>query len=203
MKNKIYTFLLLFSSLSFFSFSPHPLIVEANKDASTIIWTGSKPTGSHSGNVTITKGHLVLDHDNVVGGSFTIGMNSITCTDIEDEGKNNYFVGHLKDEDFFDVDKFPEAELNIIEAKKISGNDYEILANMTIKGITKKITFNSEIKTSGTADNTGNSFTAIAKIVIDRTLWGVEYKSKNIFKNLGDKFIYDDMEFEVFLISEK
>ena len=130
-------------------------------------------------------------------------MTSISCTDIEDEGKNKYFVGHLKDEDFFDVEKFPKAELEITGSKKTSDNNYLLEANMTIKGRTNKITFNSEIQTSGNSETTGNSFTAIAKIVLDRTLWGVEYKSKNIFKNLGDKFIYDEMEFEIFLISEK
>ena len=44
---------------------------------------------------------------------------------------------------------------------------------------------------------------AIAKIIIDRTKWGVEYKSGNIFKDLGDKIIYDDIEFDIFLVSEK
>ena len=203
MKNFTSNLLLSFCVLTFFSFKPHPLVVPANTDASTIILTGSKPTGSHSGNVSLTSGYLVLDHENVVGGNFIIDMTSISCTDIEDEGKNKYFVGHLKDEDFFDVEKFPKAELEITGSKKTSDNNYLLEANMTIKGRTNKITFNSEIQTSGNSETTGNSFTAIAKIVLDRTLWGVEYKSKNIFKNLGDKFIYDEMEFEIFLISEK
>ena len=46
-------------------------------------------------------------------------------------------------------------------------------------------------------------FNAIAKIIIDRTKWGVEYKSGNIFKDLGDKIIYDDIEFDIFLVSQK
>jgi polyisoprenoid-binding protein YceI len=69
--------------------------------------------------------------------------------------------------------------------------------NMTIKGITNPVTFNADIKINR------NSYTAIAKIIIDRTKWGVEYKSGNIFKDLGDKIIYDDMEFDIFLVSEK
>ena len=69
--------------------------------------------------------------------------------------------------------------------------------NMTIKGISNPVTFNADIKINR------NSYTAIAKIIIDRTKWGVEYKSGNIFKDLGDKIIYDDMEFDIFLVSEK
>ena len=68
---------------------------------------------------------------------------------------------------------------------------------MTIKGITNPVTFNADIKINR------NSYTAIAKIIIDRTKWGVEYKSGNIFKDLGDKIIYDDMQFDIFLVSEK
>ena len=68
---------------------------------------------------------------------------------------------------------------------------------MTIKGITNDLTFISEVKL------TGNSYVAIAKIIIDRTKYGVEYKSANVFKELGDKFIYDEIEFDIFLVSEK
>ena len=124
-------------------------------------------------------------------------MTSITCTDIESEKKNKYLVDHLKDEDFFDVNQFPEAKLTVNRVKNIEGSQFEMKGNMTIKGITNPVTFNADIKINR------NSYTAIAKIIIDRTNWGVEYKSGNIFKNLGDKIIYDDIEFDVFLISNK
>ena len=32
---------------------------------------------------------------------------------------------------------------------------------------------------------------------IDRTKWGINYGSKSIFDNLGDKFIDDDMEITI------
>ena len=124
-------------------------------------------------------------------------MTSITCTDIESEKKNKYLVDHLKDEDFFDVNQFPEAKLTVNRVKNIEGSQFEMKGNMTIKGITNPVTFNADIKINR------NSYTAIAKIIIDRTKWGVEYKSGNIFKDLGDKIIYDDMEFDIFLVSEK
>ena len=68
---------------------------------------------------------------------------------------------------------------------------------MTVKGITKPVSFTADLNVNR------NSFTAIAKIIIDRTKWGVEYNSGNIFKDLGDKIIYDDIEFDIFLVSEK
>ena len=195
--NKLFTYILSISIITLFSFTSHVNKVNANKNNSTVIWTGSKPTGSHTGNVTLKDGHLLFDHGNLVGGEFIIDMTSITCTDIESEKKNKYLVDHLKDEDFFDVNQFPEAKLVVNRVKNLQGSQFEMKGNMTIKGITKPVTFNADIKINR------NSYTAIAKIVIDRTKWGVEYKSGNIFKDLGDKIIYDDMEFDIFLVSEK
>ena len=195
--NKLFTYILSISIITLFSFTSHVNKINANKNNSTVIWTGSKPTGSHTGNVTLKDGHLLFDHGNLVGGEFTIDMTSITCTDIESEKKNKYLVDHLKDEDFFDVNQFPEAKLVVNRVKNLQGSQFEMNGNMTIKGITKPVTFNADIKINR------NSYTAIAKIVIDRTKWGVEYKSGNIFKDLGDKIIYDDMEFDIFLVSEK
>ncbi|MFL2576945.1 MAG: YceI family protein [Flavobacteriales bacterium] len=196
MKKYIFYTVLTLCVLTFLSFTIHPLVVKASKDASTIIWTGSKITSSHTGNVSLKSGYLVLDHENIVGGNFIIDMTSITCTDIKSEKKNKYFVDHMKDRDFFDVARFPIAELDITNAKKISEQGFEMDGNMTIKGITLPIKFNSEIQI------VGNSFTAISKIIIDRTKWGIEYKSGNIFKDLGDKAILDEIEFDIFLISE-
>jgi len=197
MTNKFFSLILSLCVLTFFSFSFHTNKVNANKNNSTVIWTGSKPTGSHTGNVSIKSGYLTFDHGRLVGGNFTIDMTSITCTDIEKESKNKYFVDHLKDEDFFDVTEFPEANLNIKKVKRLNAQQYEMSGEMTIKGITNNLTFISEVKL------TGNSYVAIAKIIIDRTKYGVEYKSANVFKNLGDKFIYDEIEFDIFLVSEK
>ena len=197
MTNKFFSLILSLCVLTFFSFSFHANKVNVNKNNSTVIWTGSKPTGSHTGNVSIKSGYLTFDHGRLVGGNFTIDMTSITCTDIEKESKNKYFVDHLKDEDFFDVTEFPEANLNIKKVKRLNAQEYEMSGEMTIKGITNDLTFTSEVKL------TGNSYLAIAKIIIDRTKYGVEYKSANVFKNLGDKFIYDEIEFDIFLVSEK
>ena len=179
------------------SFTIHTNDIKANKNNSTIIWTGSKPTGSHTGNVSLKSGHLTFDHGRLVGGNFVIDMSSITCTDIESEKKNKYLVDHLKAKDFFAVDEFPEVVLSITSVEKLEGMQHQMYGNMTIKGITNPISFLAEVNSSR------RGFNAIAKIIIDRTKWGVEYKSGNIFKDLGDKIMYDDIEFDIFLVSQK
>ena len=197
MKKILLNSILSLCILSFFSFTNLTNRVNANTSNSTVYWTGSKPTGSHSGNVSLKNGYLSFDHGKLVGGNFTIDMKTITCTDLEPDKGGNKLVGHLNNEDFFDVEKYPEANLNITKVKKLNVQEYEMKGDLTIKGITKEIEFNTEIKLNG------NSYTAVAKLIIDRTEWGIEYSSKKILGALADKFIYDEMELDVFLVSEK
>ncbi|MBT7726286.1 MAG: YceI family protein, partial [Flavobacteriales bacterium] len=42
-----------------------------------------------------------------------------------------------------------------------------------------------------------------SNIKIDRTKWDVQYNSGNFFENLGDKLILDEIEFDVYLISQE
>ena len=197
MKNLFIPVLLVAAFLiSSFTISPHTNDVKVNTKNSKLIWTGSKPTGSHTGTIDIVSGFLTFDHGNFVGGTFSIDMQSLATNDMSEES-NKKLDRHLKNEDFFDVEKFSDANLKITKVFKIDDRNYSVLADLTIKGITNPIAFEAEVT------GNGNSFVAASKFTIDRTKWGVEYKSGNIFKNLGDKIIYDDIEFDVFLISNK
>ena len=197
MKNLFIPVLLVAAFLiSSFTISPHTNDVKVNTKNSKLIWTGSKPTRSHTGTIDIVSGFLTFDHGNFVGGTFSIDMQSLATNDMSEES-NKKLDRHLKNEDFFDVEKFSDANLKITKVFKIDDRNYSVLADLTMKGITNPISFEAEVTGSG------NSFVAAAKFTIDRTKWGVEYKSGNIFKNLGDKIIYDDIELDVFLISNK
>ena len=153
---------------------------------STLMWVGSKVTGSHEGTINLSSGHLILDNNDLVGGEFVIDMTSIVCTDLTGKGKAS-LEGHLKSDDFFSVNKFPTASLTILNVKKNSLGLYQVNANITIKGITQEIMFDAEIKEK----------TAKAKLIIDRTEFGIIYKSGNFFKELADKAIYDEFEVSV------
>ena len=52
--------------------------------------------------------------------------------------------GHLKSPDFFDVTKFPSITFKSKEVKKLAENKYEMIGDLTIKGITKTITLKGE-----------------------------------------------------------
>ena len=84
-----------------------------------------------------------------------------------------------------------------MRAHKEKGNKYEILANLTIKGITHPIAFEADVSINGV------NFLAKAKIKIDRTKWGIKYGSGSFFEDLGDKMILDEIGFDIFLVSVK
>lgn len=151
-----------------------------------LTWVGSKVTGSHEGTIKLKSGYLTLDNNNLVGGEFVIDMTTIVCTDLSGKGKAS-IEGHLKSDDFFSVDKFPTASLTILDVKKKGLGQYQINANITIKGMTQEIMFDAEIKEK----------TAKAKLVIDRTEFGIIYKSGNFFEELADKAIYDEFEMSI------
>jgi polyisoprenoid-binding protein YceI len=153
---------------------------------STINWVGKKVTGEHSGTVALKSGALVFKKKALTGGTFTVDMTSLTATDLtgEYQGKLN---GHLKADDFFATDKFPTSTL-VFKTIAAKGNDvYTVTADLTIKAITKPITFDITVK--------GNTATTALKI--DRTKYDIKYKSANFFEGLGDKTIYDDFELTV------
>lgn len=162
----------------------------ANVETSKLNWKGFKPTGTHNGAVAIKEGSLVVAGGILSGGNFTFDMNSISVLDIPADDKGNgKLVGHLKSPDFFDVENQPTATFEITGVEGVTVN-----GNLTIKGITKPISFpvNLAVTVSGISLKS-------EPFKIDRTLFGIEYKSKSFFDDLKDKFINDEFEisFEV------
>ncbi|HPG32771.1 MAG: YceI family protein [Lentimicrobiaceae bacterium] len=168
--------------------------------ASNVEWTGAKPTGQHNGTISISDGSVMLSNGVVVGGKFTIDMNSIVNSDLTSEEDNAKLVGHLKSPDFFDVAKYPTAVFEITGADAVNGTPgvtHNITGNLTMKDVTKSITFPAMVKIED------NKLTAeTPAFVIDRTQWNVQYGSKTLFDNLKDKFINDEISLKINLTAE-
>lgn len=166
--------------------------------ASSIHWTGYKPGGSHHGVLGIKSGELYVDGDKLKSGTFVLDINSINVEDLESGQGKEKLEGHLKSADFFDVEKYPEGKFTITGVEELSGGEYthRISGNLELKEAVKNISFDAVITKEG------NAYTAkTATFTIDRTQWGVNYGSKNIFKDLKDSFINDDMEISITLVA--
>lgn len=173
------------------------VVYKVDEQSSKVIWLAKKVTGEHSGNVKVSNGTLTLDNNVLKGGSFDIDTRTISVTDIADAETNGKLLGHLKGDDFFSVEKFPAAKFVISSVKPVGAGKYDVTGKLTIKGITNDVTFPATVKADG------NKVQADAKITVDRTKYGIKFRSKNFFENLGDKTIYDDFDLNVTLNATK
>ncbi|MBC5773745.1 YceI family protein [Pontibacter sp. KCTC 32443] len=160
-------------------------------DKSEVKWNGKKVGGEHFGAIDLKSGNLTVNKDKVTGGKFVIDMNSITVEDIKDAEYNGKLVGHLKNDDFFSVEKFPTATFEIKSlapiAKAAAGKpNYKVNGLLTIKGITKPVQFPATITVKNGVAN------AKGTVTVNRAQYDVKYGSETFFGSLGDKAIMDD-----------
>jgi len=193
------TFLLLCASLMGLAFtnpaSNAVVVYKVDTNASTVKWTAAKVTGTHFGKVPVKMGTLSVEKNKLTGASFEVNMAALT---VEDGGGNERLRGHLNNDDFFATDKHPTATFKStkVTAKDKAGN-YTVVGDMTIKNITKSITFDANVVVaSGKA-------TGKATIKLDRTDYDIKFRSGKFFPDLGDRLIYDEFTLEVNLVAAK
>jgi polyisoprenoid-binding protein YceI len=168
-----------------------------DKKESMVTWKGSKLFASdqeHTGNVHISKGELMIENGQLVGGTVVVDMNTISD---KDDGSENDLINHLKSPDFFDVKKFPTAAFAITRVASANGADINVTGNLTIKGITHAVTFPAKMEVKG------GIVYANSKLIIDRTKWDVRYNSGKFYDNLADETISDDIEFQMKIVARK
>ncbi len=181
--------LLLISAISFAGFATvNPGNGTVDIENSVIEWKGSKVTGEHNGTIMLKDASLEMDNGMLSGGTFVIDMTSIKNLDMAGKDGAGKLEGHLKSADFFNVEEFPTATLEITDVvSRGTDGSYKIVGDLTIKGITKPIKFNAQFEGE----------TATADIVVDRAEYDVRYGSGSFFDGLADKTIYDEFELSV------
>jgi len=147
-------------------------------------WSAAKVTSTHTGTVQVKSGSVAIKDGIVTGGTIVMNMETINCTDMGGEyGKK--FENHLNGEDFFSVEKFKESKLVITKYKKLNANTVTLTGNLTIKGITKPVSFDATVEPSGKKD-----VKVKGTMVVDRTLYGITYKG------MADNLIKDNFEIQ-------
>lgn len=136
----------------------------------------------------------MIQNGKLTGGTAEIDMNTI---EDENHGRDNGLVKHLKDPDFFDVRLFPVSKIEITKAEPGNGEDIKVTGNLTIKGITQAVTFPAEMEVKD------GIVKANGKLIIDRTNWGIHYKSGKFFAILADQAMSDSIEFHIKVVAKK
>ena len=165
--------------------------------ATAVIFKGNGVGKYHQGTFKVTDGAVSIQDGKLTGGMFNIDINSMLM-----EEKEDFITGqlrpHLLAPDFFDAQKFPASKFEITKVEQytptgndtsvVAGANYLVSGNLTLKEVTKNITFPAKI------DVANNTLTALANFDIDRTWWGMAYGND---KSLKDKFISPTVNIEL------
>lgn len=151
---------------------------------------GTKPVGEHHGKFNIKEGTFFVKNEALVtGGKLVFDITSLKITDADTSGSQK-LMGHLSSPDFLDVVNYPTATFEITAVEDyvpdstntliLDGATNTIKGNLTLKGVTKNVSFPAIVKVTPTA------VTATANFNINRTDWNLIYGND---QSLGDKFI--------------
>ena len=158
--------------------------------SSDVHWWGYKiaktEASSHDGTVNVKNGTVVLKKNALVGGTFVLDMTSINATDLQGEYQQK-LNGHLKNGDFFEVDKYPTATFKITSVKKGANGKSIVTGNLTAKGKTNVVSFPATLSVSNGAVSLVSD-----KFTIDRQKWDIAYKSA-----MQDVVVKDDIDLVV------
>ena len=124
--------------------------------ASEIYWKAYKTLKldafSHFGTIALKAGDITLNSKGeIAGGNFILDMNTIVADDMKGDKNRDMLERHLKSDDFFDVKKFPTVFFKLLSVKKSATGNFNstVTGNLTIKGITKKISFPANVVFNG------------------------------------------------------
>jgi len=170
---------------------------------SRVRFTGNGVGKNHPGIFRLSSGNVAVSNNQVTGGSFVINIKSM---ELEEKGGmfDNKLRPHLMSGDFFDADKFATAKFDITAVKPyeknsadtsiIDGSNFTISGNLTLKDVTKNVSFPPRIALDGI------TLKAKANFDIDRTQWQMNYGND---KTLKDKFISEKVNIELDLQAKK
>ena len=85
--------------------------------------------------------------------------------------------GHLRSNDFFDMERYPEITFSSTVVTQVDDDNYRVTGDLTIKGVTKPVTVDFEY--TGTAvDLYGNHRLGLeGKTTVNRKDWGITWNA--------------------------
>lgn len=174
---------------------PHP-VSELEKRVYTLVpedsiihWIGRNNNGSHDGTLCVANGELEVNDG--MTGRFSINMKSIRNRDLKDDPLQPVLEAHLASDDFFFVERFPQADFIIDGARTLGDSfhtspNYSITGTLTLKGVKRELNFPAHVR-----NLEGGRIVLLANFDLDRTEWGVFYGSARFFQYLGYHVVYD------------
>jgi polyisoprenoid-binding protein YceI len=140
-----------------------------NPQNSKIEFVGSKVTGSHDGKLNEFTGTVQLNGDKPETSKIDISIDMASF-----ETDTAKLTTHLKSADFFDVEKYPKATFTSTEITPggAAGATHTIKGNLTLRGVTKGISFPATVAVKA------DEVTAKSEFSINRKDFNINYAGK-------------------------
>lgn len=172
-------------------------------DTSLVRWTGRNLFNHHHGTLKLSGGHIEVHNGTLQSARFTLDMNSIACEDLVDTAYNAMLIRHLRDDDFFAVDRYPAAEFICTSATPLPSctpgtPNYTLHGTITLRGVTQPLSFPAVIAAADTDHLTGQ-----AQFELDRTQFGSHYGSGKLFAFLGKHVVNDHIHLHIKLHAKR
>jgi polyisoprenoid-binding protein YceI len=101
---------------------------------------------------------------------------------------------HLRSNDFFAMDEYPEITFVSTRVSRSDTTHYSITGDLTIKGVTKPVTFDLEL-TGPVADSRGNQRIGLeGSTTVNRKDWGVNF---NVALEAGGMLVSENVTIEL------
>ena len=166
-------------------------------NGSRVDWRASHLGGAapRFGKISLKSATVLVNNGEMTNATFVMDMAAFTVDNFGDDKKSQAeLTGHLQSQDFFEIEKFPTTTFDLarINPTKTDGFNSEITGNLTIKGVTKSITFEANI--SVTADKVS---IVSEDFAVDRTDWGLLYNVEGTEGVPADYLIANDIGFTI------
>lgn len=186
MTSTVWTTIVAISAIGLAGFpvgSPHPSVdagvrvvtggppdtLVANPRASAIRWkgTGFGGRGGREGTVNLASGMFVIRHEQLTSGTFAVDMRSLDVA--------------LRNADFFDVERYPTAVFRSTGAKRVGPAQWLVLGELTMRGVTKPLTFDTHVQWVELGHMVATSTFTIA-----RREWGIDNRASRLANDVVD-----------------
>lgn len=194
------------SSSTHISRDTRDIIFGLDKQASQVSWQANYVLGGgHQGILEAESGIIIVSPEGELKiGNATLAMTTIQNLDLQAEEGRQDLENHLKSADFFATETYPTAKFVLTKVAPHFqlyefSNTQQILVegDLTIKGITQAVSF------SATLTRKKDTVKIKAELKIDRTKWGINYKSYNLMDNIKDGVIANEITIGLNLVFKK
>ena len=178
-------------------------VFQVDLETSIVRWTGRNLFNHHSGTVRLAGGQIEVANGQLLRASFSLDMNCIACEDLVDSTYNAMLIRHLRDEDFFAVDRFPTADFVCESAVAIASAspglpNHTLKGSLSLRGVTQPLSIPAVVAAADADHLTGQ-----AQFEIDRTQFGSHYGSGRLFAFLGKHVVNDHIHLHVKLHAKR